>query len=384
MRILHISADFPDPLVPVKTKSIINLLELVPEFEHMVYSLNRVSARHRVAAVPFGADWRAVTYGSPPYGVLLRRGLDRVAKFILEDIARRGLRIDLVHGHKISVEGPIAKVVAEALGVPYFLSSMGDTDHKIIRAKPELRGLYRRVWRGAAAALPSAPWTADGLEAMLGPRGGPVRVIPLPTKQDAIRTPAIVGPIIRSTFHLASHRRKNAEALIAAAAKAARSMPDLRLDIVGGGDAEGFATLFAAVQATDPDRIRLLGPVANDQIGDFMHNSGGFALVSRRETYGMVYVEALLSGVPVLHAAGNGIAGYLEDGLITLTAPHDDSDAITEALLRLAREEEPMKARIAEMQNAGALDIFRRAAVAEGYRTAIAEWAGAPAATESS
>jgi hypothetical protein len=34
MRVLHISADFPDPLVPAKTRAIANLLDLAPEHEH--------------------------------------------------------------------------------------------------------------------------------------------------------------------------------------------------------------------------------------------------------------------------------------------------------------------------------------------------------------
>ena len=41
MRILHLSADYPDPVHPAKTLAIRNLLELVPQHIHHVFSLNR-------------------------------------------------------------------------------------------------------------------------------------------------------------------------------------------------------------------------------------------------------------------------------------------------------------------------------------------------------
>ena len=51
--VLHISADFPDPMAPAKTKAVANLLGLVGGFRHIVYSLNRLSWHRGVRALPF-------------------------------------------------------------------------------------------------------------------------------------------------------------------------------------------------------------------------------------------------------------------------------------------------------------------------------------------
>ena len=57
--ILHISADFPDPLQPNKTKAVSMLLDLTGErFRHHVYSLNRVGLGNGIAAVDFDDGWR--------------------------------------------------------------------------------------------------------------------------------------------------------------------------------------------------------------------------------------------------------------------------------------------------------------------------------------
>jgi glycosyltransferase involved in cell wall biosynthesis len=368
MRLLHISADFPDPLAPAKTRAVETLIGLTPEREHHVYSLNRVSGLGGIEALTFGPDWRALVYGAPPKGFLLARSQRALAAYIAEDVARRGLSPDLVHGHKLSVEGPVVESVADALGVPFVVTSMGDSDLKIIKAKPGMRPTWQRVWRRAARVIVHAPWTRARLEALLGPRDGPVAVVPVPTGQDAIRRPRIVGPLFRSVFHLASWRRKNGLGLIEAAAKARCAVPELRLEIAGGGDAAGFARLR---RATGDGPCRLIGPVRHGEMGDFLNGSGGFALPSHRETYGMVYAEALLAGVPVLHGAGNGIDGLLTAGEVTVAPPSGDTAAIAEGLVWLAREEAAIKTRLAALQENGGLDHLRREAIAAAYRAVL-------------
>lgn len=371
MFLLHVSADFPDPLAPAKTPAIRNLLALAPEHEHRVYSLNRVGARHGVSMLGFGENHRAVAYGAPPYGLMLERRLDALADALLEDIARSGVKPDLVHAHKLSVDALVGERVAAALGTPLLVSSQGNSDVKIISAKSGLRGRWRRIWREAAVILPFAPWTLARLTELLGPRSGPTRLLPCPTPQDAIQPPRRADPVLRSAFHLAGRKLKNAEALIAAAARAGKDAPELRLEIAGGGDAQGFAELTDAARRVGADRVALVGPQPHERMPAFLNAAAGFAMPSRRESYGMVFAEALMAGTPALHARGNGIDGYLEDGVATLGVDAGSVDAIAEGMVRLVREQDAFKARLAALQESGALARFQRASIAETYRDAL-------------
>lgn len=372
MRILHISADFPDPLVPAKTRAVENLLALVPEHEHRVWSLNRVGWRHGISALGFGAGHRALTYGAPPRGLRLAGRLADVAAFILEDADRAGFRPDLVHAHKLSVEGLAGETVAAALGVPLAISSQGDSDLKILGARPDLRPRWGRIWRGAAVALPFAPWTAEALGRRLGPRLGPTECLPCPTSTADVLPPRETGPLLRAAFHLGVHRRKNAALLMRAAAAAAREVRDLRLEIVGGGDAEAFATLSETARALDPGRIRLVGPRPHGEMPALFNAAAALAVPSRRESFGMVFVEALMAGCPVLMPRGFAIDGYLEDGLVSLAVPADDPAAVAGGLVRLAREETAFKRRLRALQENGGLALFRDEAIAATYRRALA------------
>ena len=379
--ILHLSADYPDPLMAQKTRAVANLLALVPEHTHHVYSLNRVGWRTGIRALDFadeaGDGHRAVAYGAPPKGLFLKRYLDRLADWVADDLVRRGLRPDLVHAHKLSVEGPVGAALARRLGGPLAISVQGNTDLKVIGARRDLAPLWRQIWQGAAVAFPFAPWAAEWLAGRFGTREGPLRFLPCPGPADSLLHPRIVGPIFRSAFHMSANmsvnRNKNADRLIRAVELAARRVPEIRLEIIGGGDAAAFARLAGLAERVAPGRVRFLGAVPNRDMQTLFNASCAFALAPHRESFGMVFVEALLAGCPCLIPQRWGIDGYLEDGEAVLAVPSRDVNAIADGLVRLARDEAAFKARLARLAETGGLDLFRRDAIAAVYRAGLAE-----------
>lgn len=373
MRILHVSADFPDPLAPAKTRAVANLLDLAPEHEHRVWSLNRVGFRRGVSLLPFGSGHHAVAYGAPPWGLALATRLSRVADVILEAVAGWDAAPDVIHAHKLSVDGLVGAQVARALGRPLIVSSQGNSDLKIVGARRDLRPRWQAIWQSAAVALPFAPWTREGLDALLGRREGPAEVLPCPIPDIPTLAPArSTRPLVRTAFHLGFHANKNAAGLMRAVARLALRHPDLRLEIVGGGDAEAFATLSEQAAVLGAGRIRLIGPRPHAEMPALFNAATCMALPSHRESFGMVFVEALLAGCPVLGPAGFAIDGYLPDGLAGLFVPSRDEAAIAEGLDRLLREEDAFKRRLADLQAGGGLDMFRRAAIARTYAAALA------------
>lgn len=80
------------------------------------------------------------------------------------------------------------------------------------------------------------------------------------------------------------------------------------------------------------------------------------ALPGRNETFGMVYVEALFAGIPVLHGRDTGIDGYLDGFDFGRGVDPDDIDAIAAALLDLAERNVALRSAIA----AAAPELQRR------------------------
>lgn len=379
MRILHISADYPDPLAPTKTRAVSNLLALTECAQHRVMSLNRVSAGTGIHAVDFadaaGGGHRAIAYGAPPMGLRMRRYLDQLADWIAEDCENAQFTPDVVHVHKLTVEGIVGQRLAARWGKPFLVSVQGNTDLKIVKAKRGLRPLYAEIWQSAAAAFPFAPWAQTGLDTLLGTRTGPTYFLPCPgpadQRLDPKITPSDAPPVIRTAFHMRDAKNKNAVRLIQAVASAADEAPGLTLEVLGGGDPEAFAKLAKVADRHSPGLVRFLGAVSHEEVQGFFHGATAFALISHRESYGMVFAEALLAGAPCLIPKGQAIDGYFEEGSVVLSASSDDETAIAEALLRLVREETAFKERLKALGQAGGLDRLTRAAISATYSDAL-------------
>ncbi len=115
-RVLHITADHPDAYSARKTEAVLNLIEGSLAFEHRVYSINRRNGLGGIRELDRSGNLVTVIYRAPAYGILLETFLRGLADWIIEDVRKLGLTVDVVHGHKICIEGLVARRVANALG----------------------------------------------------------------------------------------------------------------------------------------------------------------------------------------------------------------------------------------------------------------------------
>ena len=158
-------------------------------------------------------------------------------------------------------------------------------------------------------------------------------VVPLGLKAVACRRSASAGPWAEGTFRILSVGRlayyKGFETLIAAVAQ----VPGVEL--VVAGDGELCETLQRLVQDLtvpgEPARIRLLGPVSDDEKYALFASCDLFCLASRERTeaFGMVVLEAMRHGKACLVSAlaGSGLPWVVEVSGAGRTCAPDDVDA---------------------------------------------------------
>jgi len=106
-----------------------------------------------------------------------------------------------------------------------------------------------------------------------------------------------------------------------------------QLHIVGGGGEQTKEILDNI--AKYPSSFIYHGKIYDKaELKDIYNNSEIFAMPSRHETFGLVYVEAMLQGLPILYTANEGIDGFYEErvGEKVVSA---DANEIKEKLLRL-------------------------------------------------
>jgi glycosyltransferase-like protein len=82
--------------------------------------------------------------------------------------------------------------------------------------------------------------------------------------------------------------------------------------------------------------ILLLGTVSEADLGAWYRAADAFAFPSVKEGFGLVVLEALAAGLPVVASDIPVFAEYLQDGQSALLVPPGDPTALAGALLRLA------------------------------------------------
>ena len=76
-------------------------------------------------------------------------------------------------------------------------------------------------------------------------------------------------------------------------------------------------------------------PVPKEELINYYRNADVFALVSHRETFGLVYAEAMSQGLPVIYTKGQGFDGKYEQGEVGYAVSDNDPAEIAKAILMI-------------------------------------------------
>lgn len=372
--IVHISNDYPDPLAPNKTPAVLRLVEGTPEFRHVVYSLNRVRGWSGIREVrPFGEDRTAIAYHALPFGLFWETPLRNVADWITADLKKNGIQPDIIEAHKFTVEGRIGLQLSKTFGKPLVCDIQGDTDAKILNARPDLRSLYREIAQRAALIFPYSHWPLPDFRTLVGLDESKCRMLPVVPGMDNPTPARAVGHNrLLTVFHLDSWKRKNILGMIAGMKELVAERPDIHLDVYGGGKEESISEVQQAIDAAGlASHVTLKGKIDNNALPTVMKDYAAFLLPSLRETFGLVFAEALLTGMPVLYPKDQAIHGYFNPAAIGYACDPKDPRDIAKGINHLLNNEAPLKQSIATLQSTGGLDQIRRHNVLDTYRTGI-------------
>ena len=126
---------------------------------------------------------------------------------------------------------------------------------------------------------------------------------------------------------------KGNDLLLQAWAIIEKEMPDWTLDIYGNGNIEPYQIQMAEL-GIDPHRCHLYGPIS-DVKKEYL-SSSIFVLPSRFEGFGLVLIEAMACGVPVVaFDCENGPRSIIADGDCGYLIPPFDIDALAKKIMLL-------------------------------------------------
>jgi len=241
---------------------------------------------------------------------------------------------DLIHGHAALWGGHAAMLASRALRRPYVV-----TEHSSSILTRRLSAPMSRyasdVYRNAGAVIAVSRALKDSVDAVAG---GPVaEVIANTVDGDYFTLPGERSTDRAFTFlavcDLVGYKRL--DLVIRAFARLHLRWPATRLVIAGSGkEASRLRALADAL--TPPGSVRFTGPLVRWQVRQWMREASALVLTSDVETFGVVLIEAMSTGMPVIATRSGGPQDVVtpETGLLI---DCDDSDALERAMAEVLR-----------------------------------------------
>ncbi len=196
--------------------------------------------------------------------------------------------------------------------------------------------MRRRALQKASLVLAPSQYTADHVKTDQGVLAERMRVLPWaldPQFEALVAGSAKTGVpqgfpkgrvILTVGRWLASERYKGMDTLITALPKLLTRWPELQLVAVGDGDDRNWLEDLAEECGVNM-HVHFLSGLSYAQLAACYSACEIFALPSRGEGFGLVYLEAMACGKPVIGGAHGGAPEVIEDGKTGYLVQHGDA-----------------------------------------------------------
>ena len=261
--------------------------------------------------------------------------------------ALREFRPDVLHAHEPETPSTSmwATLASRAPVVATFHS--GAQGSRLFSAAAPL---IRRVTRRIAVRIA----VSRAAERFVAPRiGGSFRIVPNGVDVDrfASAEPADLGPGIKLLFVGRLDERKGFRTAVGAFTVLASQRPDLRMIVVGDGPER---SVVDGLSADVRDRVSMLGTVANTELPPYVAACDLFLGPSvGGESFGIVLVEAMAAGLPIVASDIPGYDEVVRHGLDGLLVPPGDQAALA-ATLGTVIDDRDLAARLSDAGRARA------------------------------
>ena len=303
------------------------------------------------------------------------QGLATAGAFVFAQIVARVREvqrtdaIDLIHAHGPLPCGHAALLLSGELGIPYVVSVHGldafSTEQVSGRAGEWCRRISQRVYRGSQRVICVSEQVRERVLEGTGPscRTSVVYNGVDPDLFSPLSESSTKGTIVLSVGNLLPI--KGHGVLIRAVASITAEFPELTLEVIGDGAEE--TRLRALVERLQiGGRVRFLGRQQRQHVAEAMRRCTVFALPSKYEALGCVYLEAMATGKPVIGCRGQGIAEIIRHGSNGFLVGPDNEGELALALGMLLRDE-PRRCALGTAARDTILDRLTLAQQAESF-----------------
>jgi len=178
-----------------------------------------------------------------------------------------------------------------------------------------------------------------------------------PLASAAVEHPAVARPIVLTVGRMmSSERHKNHRTLIRAMVEVVAAVPEAMLVVVGEGDDRHQIAALGAGLGLD-GHLLFTGAVDGSELDRWYRSARVFAMPAEREGFGLVYLEAMARGLPVIGGASGASTEIIDDGQNGFLVPPNDYCELAQRIIALL-EDGPLRSAIGNAARARFLERF--------------------------
>ena len=274
--------------------------------------------------------YRYKNYNYIPKNPLMFKVFNKRMEKLYKEIVKKEGAIDIIHAQSSLWGGISAAYIAEKYNIPLVI-----TEHSSVERGPYVKKSYIPFICDSYKKAQKVITVGNGLKNEIESLSG---------RQDI----EVIGNLVDLSKFTIKKRIKNEKFIFFSLAflegekgfdtlikSFAKKFKDKEAVLYIGGDGSQRSWLEAlTVENGVKDQIIFLGALSRDDVSKWMNKCDCFVLPSRYETFGVVYIEALASGRPVIGAL-NGGAEDIINNLNGYLIPIDDIDILAERMIEV-------------------------------------------------
>lgn len=327
--------------------------------EHVPHVLHDLGYGNRVVHVPAG----------PETPLAKEELVDYIPDFvegILEFSRMKNIRYDLIHSHywMSGIAGRELKSIWNVQMIQMF-HTLGKMKQRVARLPEELEGDFRikgereviksadRIVAATQAELAQLQWLyqVDTRKIVIIPPGVNVSRF-YPISKDEAKAFIGIPPCDQMLLFVGRiEPLKGIDTLIKAIALMRKENVYVCLSVIGGNVDNGEETVDIEMErltamreeAGVKDLVTFLGQRAQNTLPYYYSAAEAVVVPSFYESFGMVALEAMACGTPVVASQVGGLAFLVQDGITGFTVPVDDPQALADRLTILIENDELKK-----------------------------------------
>lgn len=271
---------------------------------------------------------------------------------------------DCIHAHTVFSGGYAAYKLHQKYGIPYVVAVRNTDVNLFFKYMIHLRKTGVEILKNAEKVIFLSPSYQEKVLSDCIPLkelesiAAKSMVIPNGIAQlffDQNAAPRKLGSKLRLAYVGDINANKNVELTIQAAELLRQKGQDVTLTAIGSIKDDKYQELLNKDWITHHDRC------PQSEVIEYLKDADIFVMPSHRETFGLVYAEAMSQGLPVLYTAGQGFDGHFPEGEVGYSVSDTDASDLAEKILKITENYETLSENA--IQNAHRFDWNAIAAV---------------------